>query len=459
MNVRPLVLVGFALLGCESSSGSSSSGGTTPTPTGTTPTTPPNEDGGVTSTCAPLSGAGTKHTTAIMADETWTAAASPHVVTVNQSIPAGRTLTIEPCAVVKVEPNVGFLVEGKLVALGAASTPIRIERAGDAAWRSIETRKGAELRLAHTTVEGGGNANGGRLTQFGMIDVRGDQDVAPQPIFFADHVTLKGSASLGIWMREGGGFAAGSTELTITGGATFPLLVWTNAASALPTGRYTGNAIDEIFLPAMGSRDQVKADTTLANRGVPYRVGGETGGTSLTVGEKGVRPLLTIEAGTTLRFAKDTRLLVSYEGENAIGALRAEGRADAPIVFTSAEATPKAGDWGGIQIGGTPDARDSIAHATIAYAGGTTGISSFGCPSPPAGTFVNEGGVVIHGGKPSGAFVKNTRIENSAGDGIVRGWTGDEIDFMPSNTFTNVARCNQTAPKPIVGVCSDVCPK
>lgn len=424
---------------------------------------PPASDGGdgadVPSACAPAAGPGTPHPSTISADETWTAEGSPHLVAASTTIAAGATLTLEPCAVVKVEAGMGILVEGRLVATGAPDEPIRIERAGSAPWTNIETRKGAELRLAYTTVEGGGDPNGGRLTQFGMIDVRGDQESAPQPIFFADHVTLKGSASLGVWVREGGAFAPGSRDLTVTGGASFPVLVWSNAAGTVPSGRYGKNAIDEIFLPALGTRDAIEADTTLFARGVPYRVGGETAGTSLEVGDKAAVPLLTIEPGVTMRFAKGTRLLLSNDGDAAIGALRAEGTADAPIVFTSAEATPSAGDWTGILFAGAPDPRDAIAHARIEYAGGTSGVSSYGCPSPLGTTFANEAAVLIYGGEPARAFVTDTRIEHSAGEGVVRGWTGAEIDFLPTNAFADVARCNQTSPKPEAGECPKTCPK
>lgn len=61
--------------------------------------------------------------------------------------------------------------------------------------------------------------------------------------------------------------------------------------------------------------------------------------------------------------------------------------------------------------------------------------------------------MLIHGGRPAGAFVTNTAIEDSAGDGITRGWTGEPLDFLPTNTFARVARCNQTFLKPAQGVC------
>lgn len=102
-----------------------------------------------------------------------------------------------------------------------------------------------------------------------------------------------------------------------------------------------------------------------------------------------------------------------------------------------------------------------IAHAVIRHAAGASQISSFDCPSPVNSGFANEGAILIVGGQPATAFVTDTNIDSSAGDGIVRGWTGELVDLLPTNTFTNVARCNQTYPKPSAGSCPDPapCPK
>lgn len=439
--------------GCESSS---------PSATTSTGDGGPDIDANVPSTCTPATGAGTTHST-IDGDETWTAAASPHVVDTSSTIGAGKTLTLEPCAVVQLKAGIGLLVEGKLLAQGAADKPIRIERGDSAsAWSSIEARQGASLSLAYVTVEGGGFSNGGRPTQFGMLDIRGNQDVAAQPALLADHVTLKGSESLGIWLREGGGFAPGSKDLTITGGKDFPMLIWGRALRTLPSGTYTGNATDEIIIPGNGGTDDIQEDTTLADHGVPYRVGGPTGGATLVVrNTAGTIPLLTIQAGVTLRFDANGRVDLDSASDLAIGALRVEGTADKPVIFTSAKAAPAAGDWTGIVFEGLPDPRTKIAYAKISYAGGTSGISSYGCPSPGAPSFANQGAIIFAGGAPPAGAVSNTTIDNSAGEGIVRGWTGAEVDMLATNTFTGIARCNQTLPKPQNGVCPDPapCPK
>ncbi len=407
--------------------------------------------------CEAPTGAGTEHGATPASDETWTAAASPHIVTANLALPAGRTLTLEPCAVVQIRGAIGLLVEGKLLAEGTSDRPIRIQGvAGMNPWTTIEARRGAELRFAHVTIEGGGNASGGRIAEYGMLDIRGDQEAPTQPILYADHLTLTGSRSLGILVREGGGFAPGSTDLTITGSASHPISIWGRAAGTLPTGTYTGNAVDEILLPALGGRDEIKENTTFQALGVPYRIGGpllRVLGTPAAV--------LTIDAGVTLRFADLARLHVDGTTAGSGGALVVAGTAAAPVTFTSTATAPIAGSWVGLVFTGMIDPRNQITHARISYAGGPSQISSFDCQSPLNTGFGNEGGVVIAGTQPASGFVTNTTIDNSAGDGIVRGWTGTPVDFLPTNTFTAVTRCNQTFPKPSGGACPvpAPCPK
>lgn len=62
-------------------------------------------------------------------------------------------------------------------------------------------------------------------------------------------------------------------------------------------------------------------------------------------------------------------------------------------------------------------------------------------------------------GDPTGQFVRNTTIIDSASHGIDRGWMGSDIDYRDSNTFIGVAGCLQTFPfPPSPGVCPDPVP-
>jgi len=81
---------------------------------------------------------------------------------------------------------------------------------------------------------------------------------------------------------------------------------------------------------------------------------------------------LTIEAGCKITSNKDSAgVLVVYRGAKII----AEGTATAPIVFTSAEATPAAGDFGGIIIVG--QAKGNANH-TVVEGGVDAAFSAFG---------------------------------------------------------------------------------
>ena len=74
------------------------------------------------STCAPATGDGAKHSGNLeTAQETWTAAGSPHVIDFSLSIREGESLTLEPCAVVRIRKDMGILVEGTLTAEGGSS--------------------------------------------------------------------------------------------------------------------------------------------------------------------------------------------------------------------------------------------------------------------------------------------------------------------------------------------------
>lgn len=417
-----------------------------------------SEDGGAVVTCVAPSGPGTEHSS-VTGDETWTAETGPHRITTGITVREGSSLTVEPCAVVELDEAGSILVEGTLDARGAESRPITFKpREAGKRWRKIEVRNGS-LRLAYATVEGGGALNGGRPTQDGMIDVRGNQDEPAQPLFDARHVTLRGSEAPAVWLREGGGFSAESTDLVVTGGATYPVVAWGRALRTLPTGRFSGNTRDVVVIPGSVGRDDIKEDTVLRKLDVPYQVGSDIDRGELRVEGTDSAPLLTIEAGVEMRFVPGAVLKVhSGTSGPAKGALAIRGTAAQPVTLTSAAATPAAGDWVGLWLGGVPDARTSIDHAVLRFAGGVSGANSFGCPSPLGQDFSNAAAILILGGAPSSAFVTNTVIEDSAAEGIVRGWIGEATDFLPTNQFARVARCHQSFPSPVGASCPNPAP-
>jgi hypothetical protein len=76
------------------------------------------------------------------ADETWTAAGGPYHVTGSITIPAGRTLTIQPGTTVFGDAKCGFTVNGQLTAQGTEYQRIRFTRipGSSGSWRGLDRK-------------------------------------------------------------------------------------------------------------------------------------------------------------------------------------------------------------------------------------------------------------------------------------------------------------------------------
>ncbi len=328
-----------------------------PTPSAPPGTTPPGADAGpgdpeVVSECAAPTGAGTKHQGNIPT-ETWTVEGSPHMIPFDTSVDG--TLTLEPCAEVLIAERKTLTVKGSIVAKGTASKRVHI--GGSDASRSfaqIRTLGGGSVRLSYTTVDGGGDRLNTLEDLAGMLDFQGADPTKPsQETLFVDHVRIEGSRSSGIMLKDGAGFAQGSQNLTIRGSTSHPVHTWARASGGLPAGIYTGNGVDAILL---NTTQGFVESATLHDRGVPYHVGTQAGGSgSLRVEgpSGGAVSTLTIEPNVTLRFKKAGAFHVTFAlGDRpATAALIAVGTRDKPIVFTSAEASHSAGDRVGVGFG------------------------------------------------------------------------------------------------------------
>lgn len=422
----------------------------------------PIGEGAPPQSCPPPTHGPTTHTGGSSSDpdETWTADTSPHVIPFDHTIYS--TVTLEPCAEVLVAEGKSIVVRGKLVAHGAAATRVHIG-AKDAGkpWATIHS-SGGVVELHYTTIDGGGAPLNTAVYLAGMIDMQGDATKPTQESLLAVGVAIHGSASNGIVLREGAGFSQGSSALEISGSAAYPISVFARSVGGVPAGTYTGNAIDEILLPATSGNETMNETTTVHARGVPYRVGHATSAGDLRIdAPSGAPPVtVTIEPGVTMRFKKGGVFQVSTVSSTsaALGSLVAVGSASGPVVkFTSAEAAPAAGDWLGIRFGGIPTTTSKIDHAVVEYAGGTSTSGSGSCPD---NSELNNDGAIRISGAPSSQFVTNTQITASATNGVDRGWRSDNavIDFLPTNTFASVALCQQTYPPTAGNVCPATVP-
>ncbi|MCU1278407.1 MAG: Fibronectin type domain protein [bacterium] len=413
-------------------------------------------DGG-SSDCVEPTGPGTMHGS-IMQDETWTAAASPHVLAADTTFYA--TVTLEPCTEVRIGAGKTLTVGagGRIVAKGTAARPVAFVRLDPAApWAAIRALGGGTLDLEYTGLVGGGDPLNFSPPLAAVLDLRADQSMPPAEVLHADHLLVQDSASNGIYLHESGGFSAASTGVVITGSQGYPIHSWSNLAGTIPDGVYTGNGVDEILLSAIGQAEGISSwDVTFHDRGVPYHVGFETSTGTLRVGTMPKAPVatLTLEPGVVLRFKKGGDIQIEhYSGmEAASGALVAVGTATRKIRFTSAEAAPAAGDWLGLSFGSVPDPASRLDNVSVEYAGGASGSGSNSCLYPMMP--INDAAIRMFGGEPTSVFITNTTISDSASHGIDRGFQSDnKPDFLLTNSFVNVAPCQQTYPRDVTGPC------
>lgn len=407
---------------------------------------------GTPGACPAPTGGPTLHANSVLADATWTANTSPHVLTGNVLVPAGVTLTVAPCAEVRVRPGFDLTVQGTLVARGTTLQRIAFRRDNPAlAWDSIWVKSPGFADLAYVDVSGGGAAGASVLVE--------GVDTLPAALpLRVDHVTVLGSTSYGLRLSRRAGFAVGSKGLVVSGSgasdpsAPYPVRMSLNTVGTLPPGSYTGNASDLIQVIGEG-QSTVMVDDAFHDRGIPYQIGGPPGSFGLIVvdGEPAIATL-TIDPGVEIRFytaggGNFGGLFVGTNGSlTATGRLVAAGTAVAPILFTGAGGAPVAGDWEGITFLGALAPGNLLDHVQIDAAGAHGGDQGFGCPPAAAGN-QSDGALKIFT-QPSGQFLTNSTISRSSRHGVFRAWTGATVDFLAGNTFTDIAFCNQVLPKP-----------
>lgn len=415
-------------------------------------------EAGPPASCPPPTGAPIEHSGNVTKDETW--AAGIHHIKFTVGVRQDATLTIAPCAVVRVAPNYGIVVGtsnvgdgGTLIAKGTKDLPIVIERLNEGtAWADVLIFPKGKADLAYTTIRGGGGAASRGAAN---LHLYGDSALPLQTLARVDHVTIDGSVKYGVVTEGHAGFDPSSDALVVRGAAEVARMT-APALGTMPPGTYTGNTLDAIRISGTQAGELLEADTTIKDRGVPYIVGGDGRfGELSVVGKSGTEPVLTIEAGVTLKFIAKGGLFVERAsgGFPAKGALVVKGTAEKPVVFTSAEATPAAGDWLGLWFGGNPSSKNNIDRARVEYAGGVTGSLNGSCGTPVrTDNNRNEAAIMIVGPPPT-AFVTNTTIFKSAANGFERAWRGPVVSFLPTNTFTDVAYCQETYPKDDLGAC------
>lgn len=333
------------------------------------------------------------------------------------TLPAGLELRFGPEAGLYVAWNEA----GGLVVAGTAAAPVKF--VADAATPAKGHWSGLDIRGQATTTElrylSMSHCGNTRLYN-ACLRVSG-----ASPLF--DNVTVTGSGKDGVEMGADAGFGNGSTKLTVTDAANYPVVVTADKAGTVPTGgSFTGNGRNVVFL----SRGAVGTTQTWPNLGIPYVVHED-----LHVEGSGA-PVLTLTAGTELRFDAARGLYVGTCGAGGAGTLIAVGTAASPIRFTANAATGTPGFWAEIAISCTATGSTRIEHAIVEYAAYQAAINF------PAANILVE--------KELGPIVKNTIIRHSKDCGLWRrspssNWTTDFTDPQHGNTFASNPR-NQCGP-------------
>ena len=385
------------------------------------------DDGPTGNTCTEPPGP-TVHSGDITANETWTKCGNPHFVEgmLDVSGPSSPILTLGPGVVVRFAAGpfssrqfrVGYQQPGGIVINGTAAEPVSIisgetnAAAGDFVGIVLMSESvGSSIK--HLIIQDCGDA--ASLSAF--LDACIIAQGVANPVLM-QHVTVRRSASKGIVFAEGSRFASGSTNLSISNAAEYPVMVDPGQAHTLPpNGSYTNNFRDMILL--WGLNGDVLTTGTWIHPGVPYLVD-----ISLNI-DGPLSPVLTLAPGTTLRMARDTKIEVgAFDG----GALNADGSPTQKITITAD--TAEAAFWIGIEVAAEATSAMKLDHVILEYGGGFFGYS-------PG----DEGNILIRPILP--AFITNSTIRNSAECGIVLARYEAELGFVDytasgtGNTFAN----------------------
>jgi hypothetical protein len=409
------VALGFLLAACSSSSHP-----------GTADAGPSGEGGGNDAGSEAAADAGCPTSNVLPAfittNLTLTAACSPYhapLPVLVGDVTNHPVLTIEPGVTVTFASNASLTIgmgqtaaaPGGLQAVGTAAAPIVLT--SDAAspsagaWGGVYFSPTADptSTLSHAVVKYGGQQFTPLLNQpvdLGSIYV--DAGMAsplststPLHILLSNLTVSNNGGSGIVFFGPYAGFAASSGALTITDWASggYPIVIDANSADTLPTTLTTGSGqqgaigiIQEDQNRNGGGTDILIHNETWPSIPIPYAVDASdysntTNGCGLVVdGTANATITLTIAAPNTVEFQKPTGggaggACGIYVSQNHSGGrLIANGTASAPIVFTSAQASPAPGDWAGVAVASDPASADfgttSFAYCKFQFASGTS---------------------------------------------------------------------------------------
>ena len=151
--------------------------------------------------------------------------------------------------------------------------------------------------------------------------------------------TIREASNVGIRLKHEGGFSAFDNNF-MTNIDSYPISIFVNNVPTI-----SGENTYETALGIWIENDEdftLQGDYTWTNQGIPYYQEG-----TIRFGAEGQGSIITIEGGTEILFMDGARWDVAY-WDNEYATIIADGTEEAPILFSSANPDPAAGDWNGL---------------------------------------------------------------------------------------------------------------
>jgi hypothetical protein len=411
------------------------------------------------------------HASNITASETWAGAGTVHLIPNSISILAPATVTIQKCAIVKLNASVGITVQGaasgtgtaKLLAAGdGRPTGIVVFTAMDATqpWGRLRGfNQNSLIELDNVDIDSGGSVGGAQLNA--VIAMTGTSTL-PDPVLKISSVLISNSAGPGIYLSDAA-FTSDSSALQIDNTPAEIIAAPAMALGSIPSGTYPFFG-DILVVENANIFDNLTINTT-----VPIHFKTD----SVHVG--GLAPTfvpnvtLTLNAGVTLKFerASTAPTLVGFgdigQSPDKNAALVINGTADAPVLLTSAvRPTPAPGDWAGLWL--ITSVGSQLNNVIIEYAGGDAGVGPLSCgPIDPnthspyrhtAALLVGDGNDLQYA--PPAGLITNGTFRNNAGNFAVDSvWQTSTFGpaLNATNTFTNSSKVCTQSKNYITGGC------
>jgi len=410
------------------------------------------------------------HASNITASETWAGAGTVHLIPNSISILAPATVTIQKCAIVKLNASVGITVQGAASGTGTAKllaagddrpTGIVVFTAMDATqpWGRLRgLNQNSLIELDYADIDSGGSVGGAQLNA--VIAMTGASTL-PDPVLKVSSVLISNSAGPGIYLSDAA-FTSDSDVLQIDNTPAEIIAAPAMALGSIPSGTYPFFG-DILVVENANIFDNLTINTT-----VPIHFKTD----SVHVG--GLAPsfvpnvTLTLNAGVTLKFerASTAPTLVGFgdigQSPDKNAALIINGTPTAPVLLTSAVAAPAPGDWAGLWL--ITSVGSQLNNVIIEYAGGDAGVGPLSCgPVDPtthspyrhtAALLVGDGNDLQYA--PPAGLVTNGTFRNNAGNFAIDSvWQASSFGpaLNATNTFTNSAKVCTQSKNYITGGC------